>query len=241
MSRPPVVLIHGAANSSGVWRFWQEHLAGRGWPSYALDLRGHGESEALDLADVGMADYVADVLSVVRDLREPPVLLGWSMGGLVGMMAAEPARALACVGLAPSVPARRTDPSVPIRRGTFGPEEYGIVDRHQLDQPTMPDLDDEERRLALAALGGESRRARDERTAGVVMTGLPCPCLIVTGGADAQWPPARYASLPLAADHRTIDGASHWGLVLSRRALAVAGPAVLSWLESRLSGRESPG
>ena len=39
---PPLVLIHGAANSSGVWAFWQTQLAERGWPSYAVDLRGHG-------------------------------------------------------------------------------------------------------------------------------------------------------------------------------------------------------
>jgi alpha/beta hydrolase fold len=45
--RSPIILINGAANSAHVWRFWQEDLAARGWSSYALDLRGHGESEAI--------------------------------------------------------------------------------------------------------------------------------------------------------------------------------------------------
>src|SRR5262245_48165940 len=49
--RPPIVLVHGAANSSGVWRFWQVHLTARGWSSHALDLRGHGDGEAVDLSD----------------------------------------------------------------------------------------------------------------------------------------------------------------------------------------------
>ena len=47
--RPPLILVHGAANSARVWTFWQDELARRGWSSHALDLRGHGRSEAVDL------------------------------------------------------------------------------------------------------------------------------------------------------------------------------------------------
>src|SRR5690349_10555774 len=86
--RPPLILIHGAANSAGVWRFWQEAFAARGWSSHALDLRGHGQSEPMSLADTGMADYADDVVAVVRMLRGTPILVGWSMGGLVAVMAA---------------------------------------------------------------------------------------------------------------------------------------------------------
>jgi pimeloyl-ACP methyl ester carboxylesterase len=102
------------------------------------------------------------------------------------------------------------------------------------DQPAMPDLDFDERVIALASLGRESRYARDERAAGVVVESLSCPLLIVTGSADAQWPRSRYDGMHLPADYVEIDGASHWGLVLSRRALAVAVPAVVEWLEQRV-------
>jgi catechol 2,3-dioxygenase-like lactoylglutathione lyase family enzyme len=30
VGRPTVVLVHGAANSSGVWRFWRERLEAHG-------------------------------------------------------------------------------------------------------------------------------------------------------------------------------------------------------------------
>jgi hypothetical protein len=33
---PPVILIHGSANSAAVWTFWQQELAVQGWPSYAI-------------------------------------------------------------------------------------------------------------------------------------------------------------------------------------------------------------
>src|SRR5262245_5541035 len=231
---PALILVHGAANSGRVWTFWQNELARRGWTSHAIDLRGHGASEVGDLGTTSMADYADDVVTLARTLRRAPILIGWSMGGLVAMMAAAMCDAPACVGLAPSAAARSRDRSIPVRAGVFGAEEYGIVDRDPDRQPSMADLDREERVVALESLGLESRMARDERKAGIVVASLPCPVLIVTGTADTQWPRQRYADLPFAADHVEIGGASHWGLVLNRRVLPEIGSVVCGWLEKRL-------
>ena len=233
--RPPVVLVHGAASSAGVWRYWLDALAERGWPAHALDLRGHGASAAVDLSRVRMDDYADDVAALVGQLGRRPVLIGWSMGGLVAMMAAARGLASACVGLAPSAPARSADPGAWLRPGVFGPEDYGITSRDPDDQPAMPDLDIEERTVALATLCQESRWARDERARGIMIESLACPLLIATGTGDRQWPRDRYADLHLPADFIEVDGASHWGLVLSRRALAALVPAVVGWLERRVS------
>ena len=100
--------------------------------------------------------HFADLEGVVREV--------WR----VLAMAAGPCRARACVGLTPSTPARHRDTSVRLGTGVFGPEEYGNVDRDPERQPTMPDLDREERQVALESLGTESRLARGERKAGVV-------------------------------------------------------------------------
>lgn len=188
---PPVVLVHGAANSAGVWRFWQQKLARRGWPAYAIDLRGRGHSGVADLAVTTMAGSAADVQALTWQLSRPPILIGWSTGGLVAMMVAAAGRVAACVGLAPSLPSRQVDESVPLRVGTFGPEDYGIGGSDPADQPAMPDLDREERLLALASLGREPRLARDERRRGIVIEDIACPLPIVTGSEDREWPPER--------------------------------------------------
>ena len=232
--RPPLLLIHGAANSARCWQYWQSELAVRGWSSHAVDLRGHGRSDSLDLSRIRMHDYAADAAAAAAQLAGPPVVVGWSMGGLVALMLAASGAARACVGLAPSTPAREVDASIPLREGEFGPEEYAITSRDPREQPSMPDLDLEEREAALASLDRESRLARDERKRGVPIETLPCPLLIVTGTADAAWPRKRYDDLWLPADYREVEGASHWGLVLSRRALADLVPTVLEWLESRV-------
>jgi pimeloyl-ACP methyl ester carboxylesterase len=234
--RPPVVLVHGAANSASVWTYWSEKLVAEGWPTYAIDLRGHGASGQTDLSRASMYDYLADVRELAEQLRERPVMIGWSMGGLVAIMAAEVGLASACIGLAPSIPTNAVDESVSLRIGAFGPDEYGITSLDPDHQPAMPDLDRDERQIALASLGQESRYARDERKRGIVVTALPCPLLIVTGTDDRQWPREVYDGLHLPAAHLTADGASHWGLVLNRRALATTIPAVLAWLDRVESG-----
>ena len=227
---PPLILIHGSANSAAVWAFWQQALAEQGWPSYAIDLRGHGQSGPRDLSHTSMQDYAADVTMLVTQCRQPPVLIGWSMGGLVALMVAATGVAGACVGLAPSTPARQLNTSVALRTGEFGGEEYGLTSRDPDAQPAMPDLDREERMIALASIGRESRLARDERQRGILIEALPCPLLIVTGTRDRAWPRERYNNLWLTADYLSMEGASHWGLVLQRRALSSLIPAVLRWI-----------
>lgn len=232
--RASVVLVHGSANSAVVWTFWQRALARHGCASYAIDLRGHGGSDHVDLSSTSMQDYADDVVSACGELAQKPVLMGWSMGGLVAMMAASRCHARAVVGLAPSTPATKRGPGVPLRHGVFGPEEYAITSDDPSDQPAMPDLDIEERIVALAASSEESRYARDERAAGIVVESLPCPLLIVTSTADTQWPRSCYEGLHLPATqtHLSVEGASHWGLVLNRRTLASLVPDVVGWIES---------
>jgi alpha-beta hydrolase superfamily lysophospholipase len=71
----------------GAW-CWEAHFldyfAGHGFGAYAVNLRGHGKSEGREkLRWVRIADYVEDVDNAVRELPNPPILIGHSMGGFV--------------------------------------------------------------------------------------------------------------------------------------------------------------
>jgi pimeloyl-ACP methyl ester carboxylesterase len=228
--RSPIILVHGAANSSLVWTFWQQELTALDWRNHAVDLRGHGAGPPADLADTSMRDYADDVASVAERFPIRPIVVGWSMGGLVALMVAARDLASACVALAPSVPTWRVDARIPLRHGLFGPEEYGIATREISQQPAMPDLDAEERAVALSSLGLESRLARAERRRGVVVRHVPCPLLIVTAEQDVDWPRAKYDRLRLPAEYVRVEGCSHWGLVLNRRAVADTVPVVSRWM-----------
>jgi pimeloyl-ACP methyl ester carboxylesterase len=237
VGRPTVVLVHGAANSSGVWRFWRERLEAQGFPTRAPDLRGHGVAPCADLGRVSMADYVADIQAIVGRLSGPPVLVGWSMGGLVALMYGAVAPTLGVLALGPSTPGPLLEApaSAPPAAGVFGPEAYGITDVTAPIQPTMPDLNSEEVGIALASLGSESAFARQERRRGVWFPprGFMGSVLVAGGERDESFPPraCRRVARFLNADYVELPGASHWGLVLNRRALDAAWPAIAAWLD----------
>jgi len=103
----PLVFLHGAF--AGAW-CWAEHFlpwfASQGYACYAPSFRGHAGSAGHDkLHSFGIEDYAKDVASVVEDLPSPPVLIGHSMGGFVGMRYLEetPARGLVLLASVPPI------------------------------------------------------------------------------------------------------------------------------------------
>ncbi len=236
--RAPVVLVHGAANSSGVWKFWRERLQGRGYRTLAPDLRGHGQAPCPDLARVGMADYVEDIAGATVSLSTAPIVLGWSMGGLAALMYGLTHPVAAVIALGPSTPGPllASPSTAPLAPSVFGPEVYGITDRRALTQPTMPDLDEEEVAVALASVGPESSLARQERQRGIFMDPqhMRGRVLIVAGERDDVIAPSACARTArfFGGDYLECPLASHWGLVLNRRALDTMVPDVLRWLDA---------
>jgi len=79
----PFVLVHGLASNARVWDGVAARLAARGFGAYAVDLRGHGESDRPD-EGYDTETAAADVAVLVELLGlDRPVLAGQSWGGNV--------------------------------------------------------------------------------------------------------------------------------------------------------------
>jgi non-heme chloroperoxidase len=81
----PVVLVHGLSSNALLWETVAELLADAGHPTYAVDLRSHGESDApADGHDTQTA--AADLAAVCTSLGlAPAVVAGQSWGGNVAL------------------------------------------------------------------------------------------------------------------------------------------------------------
>ena len=112
--RPPILCVHGAFSCPVQLTPLLEAFGAAGYPAYAFPLRGHSPQDRVDGARI--ADYVMDVLAMIRQLGTPPVLVGHSMGGLVVLKVAETGncRAAILVAAAPPVAIRPTTSSLPV-------------------------------------------------------------------------------------------------------------------------------
>jgi pimeloyl-ACP methyl ester carboxylesterase len=107
--RPQILLLHGGNQSSHSWDLVSLHLSDR-YHVFALDQRGHGDSEWNREQDYSIDSMVGDAVAFIADqqLRDP-IVFGHSMGGRIALtMATEHpalARALVIVDVGPEISA----------------------------------------------------------------------------------------------------------------------------------------
>ena len=83
-----LVFAHGFGQSRHAWVRAAEALADQGWRTLTFDARGHGDSDRLADGRYRLEQFVDDLLVVADSQDAPPVLVGASMGGLLGLVAA---------------------------------------------------------------------------------------------------------------------------------------------------------
>lgn len=84
---PALIYAHGFGQNRQAWSLAAQHLAGLGWYGMALDGRGHGESAWAADGDYHMDQFVADLVKLAGSRPSKPILVGASMGGLLGLLA----------------------------------------------------------------------------------------------------------------------------------------------------------
>lgn len=85
---PVILFLHGSGQTRGSWRKALLEAAKRGLRGIALDLRGHGESDWAPNGEYALPAFTEDLRHVVRQIDRPPIVVGASLGGLVGLLAA---------------------------------------------------------------------------------------------------------------------------------------------------------
>ncbi|MDT7757333.1 MAG: hypothetical protein QOH27_3231 [Mycobacterium sp.] len=89
--RPSILMLHGGGQNRFSWKNTGQILADAGYHVVALDSRGHGDSDRSPTADYSVEALCGDALQVLYQVDKPVVLIGASMGGLTGILAAHEA------------------------------------------------------------------------------------------------------------------------------------------------------
>lgn len=228
---PGVVLVHGVAAHSRWWDHIGPGLAAAGLRVTAMDLSGHGDSGRRGRYGIEMwSDEVLEVTGRASSGRSP-VIVGHSLGGLVGLVAATrdgpPCRVIAIDSATlPADPARdRSRARVAARPPTVYSAPGLAVERFR-PRPDQPCLDFIRERVAWTGLrevpGGWvwkcDPRVFDRPTLGLAdLRAARCPVDLVGCGNGRLTPEvtsamlarlgpgARVTGLPDAGHHPMLD------------------------------------
>jgi len=88
---PPVLLLHGGGQTRHAWKKTGDLIARMGRVAYAVDQRGHGDSEWVADGAYQYPDFAADVRVLADTLAERgnvrPAVVGASLGGMAALLA----------------------------------------------------------------------------------------------------------------------------------------------------------
>jgi pimeloyl-ACP methyl ester carboxylesterase len=88
---PPVLLLHGGGQTRHAWDETALRIARTGRTAYALDQRGHGESDWIADGAYDFTDFAADARCVADALTRRsgarPIAIGASLGGIASLLA----------------------------------------------------------------------------------------------------------------------------------------------------------
>ena len=90
-ARPAVLFLHGGGQNRFSWKNTGQILADEGLHVIALDSRGHGDSDRSPDANYTVDALSADTIAVLDQIGRPVILIGASMGGMTGILAADQA------------------------------------------------------------------------------------------------------------------------------------------------------
>ncbi|SDF62035.1 Pimeloyl-ACP methyl ester carboxylesterase [Lentzea fradiae] len=190
---PPVVLVHGWAQTGAVWGDLP------GFRCYAVDLRGHGESD--DFGDYrDSAAWAADLRAVLGHTG-PATVVGWSYGGLViadylRFHGTADVTALVLAGAITEIGrGRRGGETGPVMRAAL---PGAITDDEVLAEfcramaPGLPESTVGELTAAAVSVGPKVRGKLFRRDVGSadVLTAVDVPTLVVHGAEDRVVAPA---------------------------------------------------
>lgn len=229
---PPLVFLHGIMSDRTVFADLLPQFADR--RVINIDLRGYGRSPGGD--SYLTRDFAKDVALLLAAVNTVPVdLLGWSMGGAVGMLlaAARPdlLRSLILVDTTPSLVQQSDwEPAIPpaaaaelgellVADWNAGAAAFAGMAVSEPDQPE-----------ALALLRGLAERANPEVNLtcfGTVGTEdrrpflpmISTPVHVICGAEDQICPPAasRYLAEATGGTLTFIDGAGHAPFLTARK------------------------
>nr|AEI30285.1 hydrolase alpha/beta hydrolase fold family [uncultured microorganism] len=229
-----IIFIHGMACGAWSWDGYKDFFEKKGYKCIVPDLRYHNSGPLAEpdprLGTTGILDFADDLEKEIKSLKEIPILIGHSMGGLLAQTLAGRGLASAAVLLCPAPP-----------RGIIG-MRWSVIQvflnivtkwgwwkkpfRFSFDRirrTALPSTPVDDLKKAFGKMVSESGQALFEiscyfldskRATEVNAENIKCPMLIISGKQDKIMPASVVRNIAkkysAKADYLELDNHSHW-------------------------------
>jgi len=248
-TRPSVLILHGLFGRPVLLSPWIEFLSAAGFTCHTPTLPWRDPVDRDLQREVGLDNYLRATVEAYDELDEPPVVIGHSIGGLLGQRLTTVRHCRALILLASVPPGMlwtrpiamphliRLLPAILAGRDISpSAETFREIPLHGLPRDEQDDLIPR-----MVPDSGRVFRAMmfDTAATRVKREAVSCPVLCVSGGADrnvASWISRRIARR-YKAEHHVHSSLPHW--IVAAPALDDVAPPVLAWLTKTLGNSVS--
>lgn len=238
-SKPPILFLHGAFSGSWMWSRYIPHFLEEGWTCFSMNLRGHYFSRVQDMTKLTFQDYLSDVRDVIKMVHETcgiaPVLIGHSLGGILGQKIAEEG-IISGLTVIDSSASREVFNEVPYE---VSPDiKIPLLIPAPIREKTSMDESEEEVAFQVKYLTSESAKVLGESSfaygakEGISIDGgrISCPTLVINAvNEPLDRRRGAYMATCLHGEYVGLENTSHTGLLVGQRYKEVAAE-VLKWL-----------
>ncbi|MBB4217959.1 pimeloyl-ACP methyl ester carboxylesterase [Rhizobium sp. BK212] len=237
--RPPLLFVHGAFTGSWMWSKYIPHFISAGWNSYCINLRGHYKSRSADFTKILFEDYLEDIRLVISEIVEecgtPPIVIGFSMGGILSQKLAESV-GIAGLALIDSSICREVHAEVPYR--DLALRMPGLVvsapardEQISIDE-TFEDIAFQRKYLSMESAKAFGAFSFHFGAEGISVEGerITCPSLVICAVNDeSDDHRGRATARHIGGEYLGLRGTTHTGLLVGQR-YSEAVSRIIDWL-----------
>lgn len=236
--RPPLLFVHGAYTGSWMWSKYIPHFVDNGFKCYVMNMRSHFKSRVMDMTRISFEDYIDDIKEIIMECEEPPIVIGFSMGGILCQKIAEEAVLAGLVMVDTSI-SREVNIIAPYK--DLEENLLGIVmpapcreEESSIDE-TTDDIAFQKKYLSMEsskALEAISCWIKGNEGVSIDNSLISCPCLVVKAvNSEDDDRRGRATAEQLNGEYMGLWNTSHTGLLAGQRYLEVV-ERMLEWLNN---------
>ncbi|QDP41950.1 alpha/beta fold hydrolase [Radiobacillus deserti] len=236
-NRPPLLFVHGAYTGSWMWSKFIPHFVEKGWNCYVMNLRSHYKSRLLDMTRITLEDYMEDIREIMKECAVPPILIGFSMGGILTQKLAETTE-IAGMVLIDSVLSKEVHDKAPYKElgkaiheiivPAPAREEFSSIDE------TTEDIEFQRKYLTMESAHAVRSFSFTSESNGVSIDShsITCPSLVIKAvNNELDDHQGRLTADHLSAEYLGLWNTTHTGVLIGQRYMDTV-HAILNWLKS---------